>query len=187
MELKNESILIGIGGLAVGVVSLCVSYYTRDKVEKVCKNLDTTIDKMSKSVDVEIPERIVERSLTKAIEREVASVARFSAQEARRSIEKDVHKQVSDIINETSSDMRKKVADELVDQVSNINISRLKDDVREKASKKILDRFDGELDDIVKSYTDNLNNVSKIYRSIADSVVSKDCSNSKHDFTIRLD
>lgn len=186
MEFKNGSILIGIGGLAVGVVSLYVSYYTRDKVEKVCKNLDTTIDKMSKTVDVEIPERIIRCSLTKAMEREVATVARFSAQEARRSIEKDIHKQVSDIVDETSSDIRKKITDELAHQVSNINVSRLKDDVREKASKKILDRFDGELDDIVKSYTDNLNNVSKIYRSIAESVTSKDCNN-KHDFTIRLD
>lgn len=70
-------------------------------------------------------------------------------------------------INDTYSDIRKTVVDETAKKVSQIDIQVLKNEIVKQAKEQVAKKFDGSLNDILEDFNRNLNHVSQIYQSIA--------------------
>ena len=51
-------------------------------------------------------------------------------------------------------------------------MKKLSDNIKEKAEQKIVDKFDDNLDDLLDKFNGKLDDVSKIYRSIANTISS---------------
>ena len=51
-----------------------------------------------------------------------------------------------------------------------IDMAEMKRSAREKAEAKILEKFDGNLEDLLAKFNENLSNIQKIYGGIADAI-----------------
>ena len=66
------------------------------------------------------------------------------------------------------------VADQIAKNVARIDESKLKKEVVQKAKEQIAEKFDDKLDDLLEEFNGNLQNVGKIYKSIARSFSKED-------------
>ena len=66
------------------------------------------------------------------------------------------------------------VADQIAKNVAGIDESKLKKEVVQKAKEQIAEKFDDKLDDLLEEFNGNLQNVGKIYKSIARSFSKED-------------
>lgn len=82
----------------------------------------------------------------------------------------DIHNQVSVAVSNERDKIAKEVTDKIADRVAKIDEDSLRREVVEKAKEQISDKFDSKLDNLLDDFNSNLNNVSRIYSSIAQSM-----------------
>lgn len=162
--------LVGLVGIALGLLGIGYAIGTRSKMAKISEKLDRSIDELANNATVDIPNDMIER----AVEKAVAERARTSIGKATDTIvadvKKDIHKQVSDAVESEYSDIKSVVLKELTDEAAKIDAKRVRADVERAAKERALEKFDDNLDDILKNFNDQLKNTSKIYTSIADTM-----------------
>lgn len=171
----------GTLGIVLGIAGVCYALYTSIKmekmsenIEKVCNKIDKSIDDISDDIDIDLPQSIVNAAVDKAVEKEVTRQVSNASSLAIVSVRNDMAKQVKDAVSEAYDDIHKSVSDEVSKQVADIDMRKLTKSVREKAEDRIVSKFDGDLDDILEKYNDELRSVSRIYQSIADAMKRKD-------------
>lgn len=170
MTQKTIGYLVG-GSVAV----VCgVTAYIGRKLNKLAKKVGMSIDDLAKAEATDIRQEMIERSIEKAAGREVRKYAQEASDEALRGIKAEVKRQVKTAMDESFDELKSTVEEEIVKQASAIDHQALKKDVTEKAKAKILEKFDGNLDDILKDFSDNLDRVKKIYTSISDTLSERD-------------
>lgn len=162
-ELNYVGIIFGIAGIGYAL-------YTSYKMNKLCEKIDTTVDNISKDICVDIPDAIIKRSVDKAVDDEVAYQVEQTTIKAVKEIKMDIHDQVKTAVEAEHADIRKEVSDKVAQEVANIDMDALKRDVTVKAKRMIVEKFDGSLDGLLGDFNQNLNNMTKIYKSIANSI-----------------
>lgn len=85
-------------------------------------------------------------------------------------IKSDIHSEVSSVVSDERKKISEKVTDTIAEEVSKIDEDELRKDVVSKAKEQIAAKFDNKLDDILEDFNSNLSNVSRIYRSIAQTI-----------------
>ena len=163
---KNINIL----GIIVGIAGVAYALYTTRKMDKLCNKIDKTIDDVAKDIHVDVSETVVEKAIEKAVDREVGRAVEEQSARAVKSVQNDIHSQIKTAVNDSYTDIRKSVVDQVTKEVANIDIKALKRDVTEKAKESIVAKFDGNLDNLLEEFNSNLTNVSKIYKSIAETM-----------------
>lgn len=157
---------VGIGSVAaVGAAG-----YLGRKLHNLTKKVGKTVDDLAKAEEKDIQDELVELSVRKAAERKVDRYAREAASQALAEVRSEVKNQVKNAVSAAFDDVKTSVEKEISSQVSAIDHHALKKDVTEQAKKMILEKFDGNLDDILKDFSDNLDRVKKIYSSISDTL-----------------
>jgi len=154
------------------IVSLgCMAYsiYLTYKLKKIGSTIDASVSELSIKTPIEVKETIVEAATQKAVDREVEQTARI----AIRRLSDEIKQQVKTYVDSAYTDIRKSVSDEIATQVQHINMTKLEDDVVKKAKEAIAEKFDSKLDYLLDEFNSNLNNVSKIYRSITKSITAE--------------
>ena len=163
------NILVGLGGVAVGLVGIGYAIGSRKKLNDISERLDTKIDEISWNLesDVKIEKSVVEEAIDRAVERrvtrEVDREVRRVADNTRRTIDSEVRSSIRAVY----PDIRKSVTDKITSEVAKISAKDLENDIREEAKQKVVEKFEGQLDDILEKFNSDLMNVSKIYESIA--------------------
>lgn len=71
MKYNNFEFIFGLGGFVVGLIGLGYAYGSRKRLNGICDKLDSTIDNVSKTIDVDVPDYIVQEAIDKAVERRV--------------------------------------------------------------------------------------------------------------------
>ena len=104
--------------------------------------------------------------MQKAVDREVRFIAKGIKLEVDREIRSEVEKSVHSSVN----DIKSSVKTEIERQVKNIDISDMEREIVSQAKEAVADKFDRKLDDLLEEYNENLQNVKKIYGSIAKSI-----------------
>lgn len=165
---NSENIVCGM--FLFGLLALGYSAYITRKMDRVCSKLDTSVDEISESVNVDLSEVIVKDALDQAMDKAAYKAVKNAAATAVKQIHNDIFKEVKIAVNNAYTDLKEDIAIEMHRQVSNIDISSIKQTVIEKASKRVAEKFESDLEDILEKYNKDLNNVSKIYSSIAKSV-----------------
>lgn len=77
---------------------------------------------------------------------------------------------ISSAVSDERKKISEKVTDTIAERVSKIDEDELRKDVVNKAKEQIAAKFDNKLDDILADFNSNLSNVSRIYRSIAQTI-----------------
>ena len=161
MKLNSDTLLsFGVFGLGLVAIGYAVGIHSRMKA--VADKLDTSIDKIANDTEVEIPSKLIEQAVQKAVDRESYTAVRRATDVVVNSLKKEIGDQVSTAVKASYDSIADGVTSEIAKNVAKIDEARLKREVVTKAKEQIAEKFDDKLDD-------NLQNVGKIYKSIAKS------------------
>lgn len=141
---------------------------------KLRKELDKMARSMANSVDVKVPEEVVNKAINIAVDREVSNCAIKAARDASNMIASDIRKKAEVAVNNEYANIRNDVKSALTKKVGDLDISEIREEVVEKAKDEAATRFKNDLDKVLDTYSENLKNVGKIYQSIADTMNPKD-------------
>lgn len=162
--------IIGFGGFAVGLVGIGYAIGTRKKMHDICNKLDMAIDELLNDVSIDIPTDIIDHAVNKAVEREVDHAVYRATNEVITSTKYTIRNEVSTAVKATYSDIKESVSKEVAQKVSKIDMDDLAREIREKAEEKVVEKFDDNLDDLLEKFNHNLENISKIYDSMSNTV-----------------
>lgn len=168
MKLNSDTLLsFGVFGLGLVAIGYAVGIHSRMKA--VADKLDTSIDKIANGTEVEIPSKLIEQAVQKAVDRESYTAVRRATDVVVNGLKKEIGDQVSTAVKASYDSIADGVTSEIAKNVAKIDEARLKREVVTKAKEQIAEKFDDKLDDILEEFNGNLQNVGKIYKSIAKS------------------
>lgn len=163
----NKDSFMATIGVALGLVGVGYAIGTHTKMAKVSERLDKGLDELANGMEIDIPEEMVNKAVEKAVAAESKKAVEKATSEALAELKRDIHKTVSGEVEKEYEHLHKDVLREITDAASKIDVTKVRRDVERAAEKAALDKFDDNLDDILKKFNDNLDNTSKIYNSIA--------------------
>ena len=166
----NKSNIFGIVGIGVGAACIGYSTYIPRKMNKLCNLLDTSVANIADKTEVDVSPAIVNRAVECSVDLAVGKAIKAATAELVSDIKFDMKKEVKTAVSSEYEIIKKGVVDEVSKQVAIIDMSKLKSEVREAAKEKVLEKFDGNLQDLLDDFNTNLQSVSKIYSSIADTL-----------------
>ena len=91
--MNKNALLIGGGFAGLGsltLITLIHDIYQTKKMNKVCENLNTTVDKVANGVQVDIDDVVVEQAIEKAAKAEAARKVRSLGDEAVNAVRNDL-------------------------------------------------------------------------------------------------
>lgn len=164
---------LGVAGIIIGGVAIIYSAFIHSRINKTADIINASIDDVSKNINIDVPQSIVDKAVDKAVEREVNKAVKTISYEVSESLRRDIKNKVKAAVDESYSDIKASVSSEVSKDVANIDLKQMRREVKEKASQLVIDKFNENLDSLLQDFNQNLNNVSKIYSSIADNMTKK--------------
>lgn len=149
---------------AIGVVGYIG--YLHSKINKISAMIGVAVDDLSSNTEVTISQDILDLALQRAVDREVS----YISSKISRDVNTEIRSQVKYSVDEASSDIKDSVSTEIAKQVKNIDVSGMEREVIRKAKDAVAEKFDRKLDGLLDDFNGNLENVQKIYSSIAKSM-----------------
>lgn len=166
--------IVGVVGIAFGLLGIGYAVGTHSKMAKIGENLDRSIDELASKTPVDIPDDMIKRAVEKAVASEVKHAVAKVAGDVTTEIKRDIHKQVGEAVEGEYAKIKDAVLDELVTEASKIDAKRVRADIERAAKARALEKFDDNLDDITEEYKGYLESVSKIGKTFADAVTHQD-------------
>ena len=166
MNTFNKDTIIGALGFAVGLIGVGYAIATRSKLAKVSERLDASIDKLAGDMEFDIPEEMINKAIEKAAEIEAKKAVKDATAEALGELKKDIQSTVSSAVETEYDNIKDIVLKAASESAAKIDVARVRKDV-EKAA---INKYECNLDDILEKFSENLNNTSRIYNSIASSM-----------------
>lgn len=170
MKLNSDS-LFSFGVFGLGLIAIGYAIGVHSRMKAVADKLDTSIDKIANDAEVEIPSKLIEHAVQKAVDRESYTAVRRATDVVVESLKREIGDQVSTAVKASYDSIADNVTSEIAKNVAKIDEARLKKEVVAKAKEQIVEKFDDKLDDLLEEFNGNLQNVSRIYKSIAKSFV----------------
>lgn len=158
---------------AVLLTSVGCLGYSVYREKKLSRALQNAIKSVSEMTEVSVSEGIVNRGITEAIERECGKVAQRAVDGVSKEIAAEAQKKVAAAVEQQYARIKEGVADAFAKEVAKVDKDDIMADITEKAKELLISKFDGKLDSLLSDYNRNLENVGKIYSSIADSMAGK--------------
>lgn len=155
-----------VGVILVGVGAAAYVGYLHRKVRKLSYAAKAKIDELAAKVNVDIQDELLERAIRQAVH---DTTSRIVSQMSRE-LELEIRSKVRQHIDILTDDTKAAVSLEITNRLSKIDISGMQKEVVEKAKDAIAVKFDSRLDDLLEEFNGNLQNVQKIYSSIAKSM-----------------
>lgn len=166
----TKETIVGVVGLGTGLIGIGYSLATWSKMAKVSERLDHSIDDLATNMDIDIPQDMIDKALEQAVALEAKKAVERATRDAMDTLKRDIHTTVSNAVEEEYKTIRDSVLDKTVQAAAKIDIARVTRDVERAAQEKALSTFQANLDGILNTFNENLNNTAKIYNSIASSV-----------------
>lgn len=163
-----------LGFIGLGIAAIGYAFGVRSKMKEVCEKLDLSIDKIANDTEVEIPKKLVDQAVKNAVDREAYTAVKRVAETAADDIRRDIANRVRTEIESRYEDISEDVTSEIAKSVAKIDENRLKREVVAKAKEQIAEKFDDKLDGLLEEFNGNLQNVGRIYKSIAKSMSKED-------------
>lgn len=159
----NADSFVGVGICILGLVGVGYAIGVHSKMKVMCDRLDTSIDNLANNTEIDIPAKVIDQAVQKAVERESYSA-----------VKREIESRVGTAVKAQYDAISDGVADQIAKNVARIDESKLKKEVVQKAKEQIAEKFDDKLDDLLEEFNGNLQNVGKIYKSIARSFSKED-------------
>lgn len=163
----SEKILV-YAALIAGVVGTGYGVYSGHKADKIARKLDRVTDDVLESTDIQIKQSIVDAAVKAAAERQATIQVTAATTKCINDIETDISKQVRSAVADEYTSIKDNVRIEIDKKVKDIDISSIRQEVIDDAAAKAAKKFDDDLDEVLRSYNNNLGQVARIYQSIAE-------------------
>lgn len=167
----NRAWLIFTG--AISLVSVGVAIYCHGQMKKSVKLLNKAADSVAELTVVDVQQGIIDRAINNAANREVGRAVTRAVRMVEDDLTNETQKRVRGAVQQSYGKLQKAVTDAIAKEAAKVDQSAIMEDATEKAKEMLLERFDGKLDWLMSDYQRNLDNVGKIYQSIASSMADK--------------
>ena len=165
---------LGIIGIGVGVIGAIIGIIANRRTNKVAKAIGRTVDDLShRDIAIDISKELIEREAARRVNEIVDTMAYHARQDALKSATTSFNALIKQEINEQYADTRAEVKRALKERVGHIDISDVKKEVIADAKEEAAAKFKDQLDDVLDSFNGRLDDVGKIYASIAKKFESK--------------
>ena len=169
MRIKEvASLVVSVVGVVTAAVAVGYSIKAQKRVTAVCDQLDVSIDKLSKSIDVNVEEGVVKEAVNRAVDVAVRGAVTKATRDICKEIADDIRPRVRSDVDSVVKGMKPDIKKEVERLIGNIDISAAKDEVIEKASEEAKKKFDVELERIATRFNNDLESSSKIYKMISE-------------------
>lgn len=151
----NADSFVGVGICILGLVGVGYAIGVHSKMKVMCDRLDTSIDNLANNTEIDIPAKVIDQAVQKAVERESYSAVKRATEEVVADAKREIESRVGTAVKAQYDAISDGVADQI-------------------AKEQIAEKFDDKLDDLLEEFNGNLQNVGKIYKSIARSFSKED-------------
>lgn len=153
--------------------SVIAAVYCHRQMKKTVKLVSKAVEGVAELTVVDIQHDIVDMAINNAANREVGRVIKRAVHNVEDEMIHQTQKYVRDAVKESYGKLSKTVSDAIAREATKVDSNQIMEDATEKAKEMLLERFDGKLDGLMSDYQRNLDNVGKIYQSIASSMADK--------------
>lgn len=178
--MDSEKIIGCICGI-VGLFGIGYAIGASSKLKSVSDAVNKSVDSIIADGKVDIPKEMINETIQNNVKEMVETAARWKVNDACNKAVREVEASLFNKISESAEnavkqayksmeiDAKEKIAKEL----RNIDVSDLKNEVKEEAAQLVKDKLSSQMDDILDTYNANLMNVQNIYSSIAKSMSAR--------------
>lgn len=178
--MDSEKIIGCICGI-VGLFGIGYAIGASSKLKSVSDAVNKSVDSIIADGKVDIPKEMINETIQNNVKEMVETTARWKVNDACNKAVREVETSLFNKISESAEnavkqayksmeiDAKEKIAKEL----RNIDVSDLKNEVKEEAAQLVKDELSSQMDDILDTYNANLMNVQNIYSSIAKSMSAR--------------
>lgn len=178
--MDSEKIIGCICGI-VGLFGIGYAIGASSKLKSVSDAVNKSVDSIIADGKVDIPKEMINETIQNNVKEMVETAARWKVNDACNKAVREVETSLFNKISESAEnavkqayksmeiDAKEKIAKEL----RNIDVSDLKNEVKEEAAQLVKDKLSSQMDDILNTYNANLMNVQNIYSSIAKSMSAR--------------
>lgn len=170
---ENMRKLERIGLCVLAGASVIAAVYCHRQMKKTVKLVSKAAEGVADLTVVDIQHDIVDMAINNAANREVGRVIKRAVHNVEDEMIHQTQKYVRDAVKESYGKLSKSVSDAIAREAAKVDSNQIMEDATEKAKEMLLERFDGKLDGLMSDYQRNLDNVGKIYQSIASSMADK--------------
>lgn len=178
--MDSEKIIGCICGI-VGLFGIGYAIGASSKLKSVSDAVNKSVDSIIADGKVDIPKEMINETIQNNVKEMVETTARWKVNDACNKAVREVETSLFNRISESAEnavkqayksmeiDAKEKIAKEL----RNIDVSDLKNEVKEEAAQLVKDKLSSQMDDILDAYNANLMNIQNIYSSIAKSMSAR--------------
>ena len=163
----TKDAIVGTLGLVAGILGVGYALGCRSKLAKVSERLDRSINDLANNTEIDIPKDLVDRAVEKAVAAEAKRAVEKATNDALAELKKDIQRKVSVAVDEEYESIKDIVLKKATDEAAKIDSARVRKDIEKAVYNASVDKFNDTLDDALGKFNDNLNNLSKIYSSMA--------------------
>lgn len=171
-EVRDNRVWLIFTGVMT-LIGVGTGIYCRRQMKKTFKLVSKAAESVADMTVVDIRNDIVDMAVNNAANREVGRVVNRAVRLVEDDMTRQTQKYVRDAVKESYGKLSKTVSDAIAKEAAKIDGSQIMEEATEKAKEMLLQRFDGKLDGLMSDYQRNLDNVGKIYQSIASSMADK--------------
>lgn len=165
MEIKITPInALGIG---LGLVGIAYAYANDRKMRKAAETVNEAKKDISKLTHVEISEKVVDDAINEAVKKEAEKTAEACGKRVVSSTMEYIEKEVRQACKDKGEEITKSVSENIAIEAAKVDVDKIRNEAVKLAKQTIADKLDGKLDFIAEEFSQNLNNVGKIYSSFA--------------------
>lgn len=170
IEKENRKLKAGrILGYVLAGASVVAAVYCGKKLKDVMGVVNSAVTDVSSLTYIDVQQAVVD----KAVERAAQNAAGKAVKATEGLMTSMVERAVTSAVVNAKEPLKQAVTEKLAREVAMIDKSELVEAVEEQAKAMILEKFEGRLDGIAADFSRNLENVGKIYQSIAETMQPK--------------
>ena len=170
IEKENRKLKAGrILGYVLAGASVVAAVYCGKKLKDVMGVVNSAVTDVSSLTYIDVQQAVVDKAVEKAAQNAAGKAVKATEGLMTSMVERAV---TSAVVN-AKEPLKQAVTEKLAREVAMIDKSELVEAVEEQAKAMILEKFEGRLDGIAADFSRNLENVGKIYQSIAETMQPK--------------
>lgn len=178
--MDSEKIIGCICGI-VGLFGIGYAIGASSKLKSVSDAVNKSVDSIIADGKVDIPKEMINETIQNNVKEMVETTARWKVNDACNKAVREVETSLFNKISESAENAVKQAyksmeiddKEKIAKELRNIDVSDLKNEVKEEAAQLVKDKLSSQMDDILDTYNANLMNVQNIYSSIAKSMSAR--------------
>lgn len=165
-EKRNRYLMYGAAAISVICAIVCVKKLSENR-----KLMGIATRRINAMTSVDVPQGIIDNAVTNAANTQVSETVRNTVNSVNGIVAQEARKRVREAVDNSYSTINSVVTKELRKEVLKISAEDLADEIKEEAKEALIERLEDKMDDVIDDVTDaykkNLDNVGKLYESMA--------------------